>query len=224
MLRILQIADSAFPLGSYSFSSGLESMARLGLIRDLTALEKYLRNVLTQISCAEIPFVTAAFAVCGPGDDRIELEEVFRRYDAFVTVPTIRKSSVTQGRSLLSVTRSVYPERPIQDIIDWLRERDVLTHFAPVFGMTASIIELPREEAVRAYGYMAVRDQISAAVRLGILGPFEGQRLLRNVIEELDAILIPALDMDYRDAFRSSPVLEIGQANHSRLYSRLFQS
>ena len=41
-LRLLQITDSAFPLGGYAFSSGLESMAHLGLIPDGAALVKYL--------------------------------------------------------------------------------------------------------------------------------------------------------------------------------------
>jgi urease accessory protein len=221
-LRLLQIADSAFPLGGYAFSSGLESMAKLGLIRDLTEFGSYLGNVLRQIAFGEIPFVNSAMD--GRCEPDVHRARVFRWYDAFVTVPTIRKAGIAQGRSLLNVMGSAHPELPLAEMSHWLKHEGLNPHFPPTFGLVAGCIGLSRRQAVQGYLYMAVRDQICAAVRLGMLGPNEAQRALGEKIGEIEQLIEPALELDYTQATRSGVVLEIAQAHHVHLYTRLFQS
>jgi len=221
-LRLLQITDSAFPLGGYAFSSGLESMTHMGLIPDGAALIKYLHNVLGQIVSSEIPFVNHAFKLSAGTYEN--LEPVFRLCDAFITVPATRKASITQGRALLGAMHSAYPEHSVADFRDWVRGRKLDPHLAPTFGFIARLIGLTHEQAVKGYCFMAVRDQIYAAVRLGVSGPLEAQRMLGELLTEIDAIGGPALERECHQAFKSCTVLEIAQAHHSRLYSRLFQS
>ncbi len=221
-LRLLQIVDSAFPLGGFAFSSGLESITKLGLIRDRAAFEKYLNDHLKQVVSGDIPFVNSAFRRIGDGFDSVE--PVFKVRDAFVAIPAMRKASITQGRSLLSTMRAVYSDYAFAEFADWLHRRNLLPHLAPTFGVCAGISGLPHRDALSGYCYMSLRDQITAAVRLGLLGPHDGQRALRNALAQLDAALDSALDLEYHQAFRTCYALEIAQAHHSRLYSRLFQS
>lgn len=48
VLRLLEFTDSAFPVGTFSFSCGLETAAFLGLVHDAATLEEYTRDVATQ--------------------------------------------------------------------------------------------------------------------------------------------------------------------------------
>ncbi len=134
-LRLFQITDSAFPFGSFAFSYGLESMAKLGLIKDISDFKKYLLNVLTQVSCSEIPFVNSSYK-CAPGEHDI-LVSVFGRLEAFITIPCMRKASITQGRSLLQAVKAVYPEYNFQKVTNSAARHGLFTHYAPVFGMVS---------------------------------------------------------------------------------------
>jgi len=221
-LGLLQITDSAFPLGGFAFSSGLESAAKLGLIADLTTFRKYMENYLRQAACSEIPFVRGAFELIGAGCR--QLEPLYRRFNAFVTIPTMRQSSITQGRSLLLAFRTAYPDVSITDFRNWLEETKLAPHFVPTFGVCTKLAGLSINDALSGYCYMALRDQMSAAVRLGLLGPHEGQRFLRKLLSEVPGVLSAVEDLRYFQAFRTCVVLDIVQAHHSRLYARLFRS
>jgi urease accessory protein len=221
-LRLLQITDSGFPLGGFAFSSGLESAAKLGLIRDLSAFRQYLKNYLSQIGNGEIPFVSDSFRLVQSGWEHVE--PLYKLFNAFMTIPTLRKASVTQGRSLLSAVRTAYPEVPVTDLTTWLDERRLSPHFAPTFGVCANLTGLSLEDTLVGYCYMGLRDQSAAGVRLGLLGPQAAQRALRQVISDVPGILASVADLHYDEAFKTCPVLDIAQAHHAQLYSRLFQS
>jgi len=59
---------------------------------------------------------------------------------------------------------------------------------------------------------------------LGIVGPMEAQRLQHSLSPLLDAVLSRCADLTLEDISQPSPLLEIWQSAHDRLYSRLFQS
>ncbi len=221
-LKLLQITDSSFPLAGYAFSAGLESMAKSGLIGDLPALRRYLGNVLTHIMSAEVPFVNSAFRSFQAGDNTYR--EVFGFFDAFLSVPTVRKASLTQGRSLMKIMRSAYPTYPFGKVHARLQESKLLLHFAPTFGVVAAVLDLSHEHAATGYCYMSMRDQIYAAVRLGMLGPNEAQRMLGEQVDECGRVVSSAQELTYRQAYKSCSTLEIAQAHHEHLYTRLFQS
>jgi len=220
--RLLQITDSAFPLGSFAFSYGLESTAKLGLLKNIADFKKYVLNVLTQISCSEMPFVNSCYK-WDAGAHEI-LVEIFHRIEAFITIPCIRKGSITQGRSLLHAVKVVYPEHNFQEIIQLLQRLGLSPHYAPVFGIVARTIGLTHTQTLSAYAYIALRDQVSAAVRLGLLGPNEAQGILRETLADAHTNIRGVMDLAYHQAFKVAVALEIAQAHHPKLYSHLFQN
>jgi urease accessory protein len=221
-LALFQITDSAFPLGGFAFSYGLESMAKLGLIKDVAEFKKYLSNVLAQISSSEMPFLNSAYN--SAPDTYDPLIAIFRRIDAFITVPCIRKGSITQGRSLLQIVKAVYPDHDFHQFIQWLRRHDLASHYAPVFGLVSRKIGFSHAEALSAYAYIALRDQVSAAIRLGLLGPHEAQAILRKTLGCVNENIDRVTDLSYDQAFKVAVALGIAQAHHPNLYSHLFQN
>ncbi|MEW6529880.1 MAG: urease accessory UreF family protein [Thermodesulfobacteriota bacterium] len=221
-VRILQLTDSGFPLGGFAFSNGLESMAKLGRIRDINEFGQYMRNVLSQVSTADIPFVNTTHG-CHTSDYNL-LVPVFQRYDAATTVPAVRKASIAQGKSLLLVMRSVYAGHGFDEVSAWLETQHLNPHLAPVFGVVAGLLGLSRRDAASAYLYITLRDQISAAVRLGLLGPQDAQRALRETLDHINEVVERVIEMQYHEAYKVASILEIAQARHQSLYSRLFQN
>jgi urease accessory protein len=65
---------------------------------------------------------------------------------------------------------------------------------------------------------------LSAAVRLGIVGPLEAQRVQAQCAAVLDDVLAACSDIPLSEAAQTAPILDLMQGVQDRLYSRLFQS
>ena len=48
VMRRLEFTDSAFPVGTFSFSNGLETAAEEGLVHDAATLEQYTQDIVRQ--------------------------------------------------------------------------------------------------------------------------------------------------------------------------------
>ena len=60
LARLLHLADSALPTGSFAYSYGLESSVTFGLLRTEAELRAYLYSFLQQVVGFELPFITSA--------------------------------------------------------------------------------------------------------------------------------------------------------------------
>ena len=99
-------------------------------------------------------------------------------------------------------------------------------HHAPVFGLIGGMLQMPADVLAEAYLFTMSRDLISAAVRLGIVGPMHGVALQRQLMPLVGSLLeeVGALGIDEYSAAQTAPLIELLQGNHNMLYSRLFQS
>lgn len=68
-------------------------------------------------------------------------------------------------------------------------QQQVHFHYAPVFGLVCKYMGLSMELCAKMYLRMLLRDMISAAVRLGLLGPLDGVKLQVEAFPVLGALL-----------------------------------
>ncbi|WP_375417356.1 urease accessory protein UreF [uncultured Hymenobacter sp.] len=220
--RLLHLVDSALPTGAFAYSYGLESSLALGLVRDDAGLRNYLYAYLQQAGRLELPFLNSCFAL-GPalGD---ELRELAADYDAQLLVPALHRASAVQGRTWLKLLASFYPEAGITALRQWFAAQELPPHFTLVFalGLQRAGFALPELQAMLLH--LLLRDQLSAAIRLGLLGPLEGHRLQHDFYAVFEHILAQEGGREYGEAARSAFVLEMAQVLHNDLYSRLFQN
>jgi urease accessory protein len=216
--QLLQIADSAFPTGGFAHSGGLEAAVQHGRARTSADLGAYVGEHLWNVGRASLPFVTAAFD--GPG----EVWALDAWSDAAITSHVANRASRTQGRTFLATCARIFDEPPVTAMAARARARQVPAHLGPVFGATLAALGAARREAQALFLYVAVRGVTSAAVRLGLVGPHEAQRLQRGHGPTLDAVLAACAGLAPGDAATASPLLDIMGATHDRLYARLFQS
>lgn len=71
---------------------------------------------------------------------------------------------------------------------------------------------------------VTLRGMVSAAVRLGIVGPMEAQSLQYELHPYGEVLAAESALWGVEDAAQTSPVIEVLQGMHDRLYSRLFLS
>ena len=207
--RVWQLVDSGFPAGGFAHSFGLEAAYQQGEV-DAVSLSAFVRDAIAQAGHGALPFVLAAF------DDPISIGVSDERCDAFVRNPVANRASRVQGRAWLGAVRRAFPGVDVRD--------GPHRHFAPAFGVSVGRLGIARIDAARMFLFGVARGTLSAAVRLGITGTNDAQRILSERGEDLDRTIRRCADLDIDDAAQTSPLIDLWQASHDRLYSRLFIS
>jgi urease accessory protein len=211
---LLQLSDGAFPSGAFAHSFGLEATTVLGGLRD-GEVSIFLDASLRQIASAALPFVRSA--TIAP----TRLAELDGAYDATLPMLAPNQASRAQGRALASAASRVWDVT--SPIADHARGAGP-AHHAPVFGALFGTLGIDPDDAIAAYLHGSARGILSAAVRLGLLGPLEAQHLLAERGPLLDVLREGARELDIDKAAQTAPLLELFAALHDRLDGRMFQS
>jgi urease accessory protein len=216
--RILQLADSGFPTGGFAHSAGLEAAVHRGQVRSVTDLVAYADAFLWNLGNAALPFVGAAH------DTPDAIWALDEWVDAFLTSHVGNRASRTQGRAFVATCVRVFEEPRLVALAGPTRAREVTAHFAPIFGASLVALGLDRDETLRLYLYLGLRGLTSAAIRLGVIGPHEAQRLQTGAGPTLDAVLSSCALLGPEDAAVTAPIIDIVASTHDTLYARIFQS
>lgn len=232
---VWQLVDSAFPAGGFAHSFGLEAAWQQGEV-DAASLPAFVRDAIVQAGHSGLPFVmaaydaqaacdattTPAFAASAAVTVAPELVRIDTRCDAFLRNPVANRASRVQGRAWAGTVARSFPLAEVRNVTDVAHRG--FRHFAPVFGATLRTLGVERDETARMFLFGTARGTLSAAVRLGITGTNDAQRILSERADDLDRTIRRCRDLTIEDAAQTSPLIDLWQASHDRLYSRLFQS
>lgn len=211
-----QIVDSAFPTGSFAHSLGLEAAWQHGEVASRDELRAFADAAIVQTGYSVIPLVNDAFA----SPERLEELDVVA--NAFLTNPVANRASRVQGRTLVATAGQIWPSDDVRALQG--RCDATFAHLAPVSGAVFSLLGLALSTAQRMMLYTTARGVLSAAVRLGIVGSYEAQRLQCACEPRLNDIAGRCRCFTILDLAQTAPVIDVTQSAHDRLYSRLFQS
>lgn len=211
-----QVVDSAFPTGGFAHSLGLEAAWQSGEIAGRDTLGRFTRGAMLQAGYGVLPLATTAFRA----PDR--LEELDAIADAFLSNQVANRASRVQGRTLSATCQRVWPSHALDEI--QARGRLLCGHAAPLTGVVFKAIGLPLWTIQEVVVFAAARGVLSAAVRLGIVGSYEAQQMLSESAADQAVVLDRCAGLDLDGLAHASPIADMFQASHDRLYSRLFQS
>jgi urease accessory protein len=209
---LLQLADSGFPAGAFAHSGGLEALSQLGLLRDEAQLQGRLEELVWHTAHGALPFLNDAHL-----GDAVRAD---RACDVYLSNHVAQRASRAQGRAFLLAAVATFESPAVSALKDSLPH----SHLPVAFGAALATRRITLEETRHTFLFSAARSALSAAVRLGVLGPLRAQALLYGLDGVLEEALVTTADLEGADATSVSVWLETAQAGHDGLYSRLFQS
>ncbi len=215
---IWQLADSAFPAGGFAHSAGLEATWKHGLLPDALHLTSFLRTALTQAARFSVPF---AMAVCR---DPETFDATDHHVESFLTNHVANRASRAQGQGLLAAAARAFDHDLLQTLSAKVRRREAIAHGAPVWGAVGAAMSIAPDRVASLMLFTTLRGMISAAVRLGICGPLQGQSIQHELAADAGQLTREACATPIEEAAQTAPLLDLLQGTQDRLYSRLFIS
>jgi len=221
LYRLMSWLSPSFPVGAFSYSSGLEWAVEAGDIADADTLRRWLAVVMTEGGgfCDAALFVHAHCAA-SRGSDALLLE-VAELAAAFTPSKERHLETTAQGLAFVQTARAAWHCTALDRLMAlW----DGPVAYPVAVAVTAAGHGIALEPALHAYLHAVAANLISAGVRLIPLGQTDGQRVLAAlepaVADACNRAVISSLDELASAAFRT----DIASMRHESQYTRLFRS
>lgn len=218
LLRLLQLVSPALPIGTYSYSEGLETLVESEVITNSVQLEHWLTQELRYGAIRLDGAVVLRAYDAVTNDELTQLEQWNQWLSAVRETAELRQSSWQMGRSLAQLFGNLEPDRSAQ----------LLTlqpcNYAIAFGYIAAHWQIEREMALLGYLQSWLTHWINAAVKLVPLGQTVGQQLLVQLSPVLRQAQQDIAVLSDADLVCCSWGGSLASMNHEVQYSRLFRS
>ena len=218
MLRMLQLASPTLPVGAYAYSQGLEQAVDARIVIDRSSACAWIRDAMELVlSAYELPCLAAMLqALSGYATTR--LQGLNADFLASRETAELRAETVQMGRSLARLAADLRPATASQQMLDTLLEPS----FPCAFAAAATSFGLAPREALPAYVWSWLENQVLAAVKLVPLGQSAGQQILHELAASVPALIEQAIHAEHWSNL--APGLALASARHETQYSRLFRS
>ena len=213
-LKLLQLASPSLPVGAYSYSQGLEAAVEAGIVTDARSAEGWIGDVLElSVASMEAPILLRLIAAWSTGD----LEGVRRRNEEFLAsreTAELRAETLQMGYSLAGLLRDL-------GVGDAAMEEAA---YPTVYAFAVARWQIEADEALSAYLFSWLENQVLAALKCVPLGQTDGQRMLLALADRIPAAVYRAAALGDDDLCNFAPGLALASARHETQYSRLFRS
>ena len=218
LLWALQYADSFFPSGSIAFSWGLETLRADAEIVSTQQVAQFLEGQLVhRWASFDAPVLVAAMRAGGKLDRLAQLDDLV---EAMTLATELREGSRRAGASLLKVHAGL-GTRGAADYRRAIAQRKARGHLPVVQGTLWNATGLSEDACRAVSAHTLCTGIVGAALRLGMIGHIDAQRILLQVRPVLVELLrLPAADPE--DSYTYTPHAEIAAMRHEVQDSRLF--
>lgn len=221
LVRLLQLASPILPVGAYSYSQGLESAVTAGIVRNAGAATRWIGGVLEySVARMEAP-VLLRLIESWRTDDYSAVGHWNNLFLAGRETAELRAETVQMGYSLRRLMAAL--EANNEKALAYLIGLEEIS-FPTGFAFAAAHWKIPANEALVAYLWAWLENQVMAAVKVVPLGQTDGQRMLLALGERLATIADRAALVADDDLGSFTPRLAILSSRHETQYSRLFRS
>jgi urease accessory protein len=221
LYRLMTWLSPSFPVGAFSYSSGIEWAVEAGDIGDAASLRDWLASMLADGSgfCDGVFLVHAHRAASSR--DSARLRDIAELAAAFVPSRERQLETSAQGRAFIDIARAAWNCDGLDQMISHC---DGTIVYPVAVGLVSAAHAIPLAPTMHAFFHALTSNWISAGARLVPLGQTDSQRVLAllepAVISTAKRALMASLDDLGSATFRA----DLAGMRHETQYTRLFRS
>ena len=224
MMQLLQFTDSAFPVGTFSFSNGLETAAYEKIVKDKNTLRDFARSQAWQAAFTDGIAALHAFRAFKEGD----MDGILKS-DSELMLSKMNEEARTMltrmGKKLAELGSRLYPEEPV--IKEWLEKinnGETPGMYPVAQGIMFAKAGLTEQELFYSHQYGVINMVLSAALRCVRVSHYDTQEILFELSGETDRLYELVKDMRLEEMNAFFPELDILASLHEKGNQRMFMS
>jgi urease accessory protein len=221
LYRLMAWLSPAYPIGAFSYSSGIEWAVEAGDVTDAATLERWLAVMIADGGgfCDGV-FFAHAHRAAAERDDKA-LRAVAELAAAFAPSRERHLETTAQGCAFLDATRAAWPTPALDRLLAVWDGAVALPVAVAVASAGHGIALAP---ALQAYLHALTANLVSAGVRLVPLGQTDGQRVLAALEPVVAATAARALTTPLDEVGGAAFRADLASMRHETQHTRLFRS
>jgi urease accessory protein len=221
LYRLMTWLSPAFPVGAFSYSSGIEWAVEAGDIGDAASLRDWLAAMLADgAGFCDGVFLAHAHRAASSCDDA-GLRDIAELAAAFAPSRERQFETSAQGRAFIEIARAAWNGDGLDRMISGC---DGAIVYPVAVGLVSAAHAIPLAPTMHGFLHALTSNWISAGARLIPLGQTDSQRVLALLEQVVVAAAKRALDASLDDLGSATFRADLASMRHETQYTRLFRS
>jgi urease accessory protein len=220
LYRLMTWLSPAFPVGAFSYSSGIEWAVEAGDITDAASLQGWLWSLLEGTGFCDGVFLAQAHRAASRADDR-GLGEVAELAAAFAPSRERHLETTAQGRAFVEIARTAWNGPGLAGLLAACGTPIV---YPVAVGVVSAVHRVPLTSTMHGFLHALTSNWISAGARLVPLGQTDSQHVLAALEPMVVTTAARALQAALDDVGGASFRADLAGMRHEAQYTRLFRS
>jgi urease accessory protein len=221
LFRLMTWLSPSFPVGAFSYSSGIEWAVEAGDIADAASLCDWLATMLTDGSGFCDGVFLAQTHRAAMLHDSAMLQGIAELAAAFAPSRERQFETSAQGRAFIDIARAAWNCPGLEPMIGSCGGAIV---YPVAVGLVSAAHAVPLAPTMHGFLHAVVSNWISAGARLIPLGQTDSQRVLALLEQVVVATAGRALDASLDDLGSATFRADLASLRHETQYTRLFRS
>lgn len=223
LMRVLQFGDSMLPVGSFSFSNGLEAAVQQKVVHDLESLRQFVQTAIRQAGRSDGIAVLEAFRAARAGDEgRVERAD-HALYNRKLN-EEMRTMNVRMGRKLAEMAEHVFPSPLIERWLRSIKNGTTPGTYPIAQALVFAALELAEQDAFAVHQYGLASMMLGASLRLLKINYLDVQAILFAVNSEAEAAYQCVASCSLDEMASYAPVFDVLSAVHVQSTVRMFMN
>lgn len=222
-MRMMQFSDSMFPVGSFSFSNGLESAVAQGIVTDGPSLREFVLSAAHQGATCDGIAVLAAHRGATAGDFSAILAADHAVIERKLNEEA-RTMSTRMGKKLAELGGRLAGETLFNKWLAAIASGETPGTYPVGLGIAFAEMGSPEEDAFTVNQYGVAMTLLGAALRIVRVDHLATQEILFEVNQSAGREYAAVRDYGLDDMSNFAPMIDILAAVHVKAHVRMFMN
>lgn len=223
IMHLMQFTDSTFPIGTFSFSNGLETASHLGIVHDADTLEQYTRSVALQAAFSDGVATLLAYRAV-KADDYESLLRIDHDIMLFKMNAEARMMQQRMGKKFAELGVKLFKDSYFDKWLNDINTGSTPGAYPVAQGIAFAIAGLSEEDLFASHQYGVINMVLSAALRCVRVSHYDTQIILFKLSQEIPTLYDRAKTMRYQDMNSFVPEMDIFASMHEKGQMRMFMN